>query len=341
MKIYLVKKSFITLSVMLLAGIVLAQVPKKIIVEHFTNTKCGNCAFRNPDLYDNLDLYPDIVHLAFHPSSPYSTCALNLHNVSENDDRVIYYNEYGATPEIVVQGDVIPPSTSYTDTTIWDPYQYQTTEASISIYETKHGMDSIEVTVSVKTEASHTYGNLRLFVCLAEDTVFYTGSNGEPEHYDVFRKSLTAAEGNVVTLPAAVGDSIVFTATQPTHVDWDFDRIKAVALLQDETTKDMIQSEDNKTDPPPPPPPSTVGIEDVVKGSFVVFPNPTSNQLSISRDSETEANVSLLNVVGQPVLHTSMKSSVTIDVTDQPVGAYLLRVEDEQGATVKRVLISR
>ena len=32
-----------------------AQVPKKVIVEHFTNTLCSVCASRNPGFYSNLN----------------------------------------------------------------------------------------------------------------------------------------------------------------------------------------------------------------------------------------------------------------------------------------------
>ena len=32
-----------------------AQVERTVIVEHFTNTRCGICAFRNPAFYENLN----------------------------------------------------------------------------------------------------------------------------------------------------------------------------------------------------------------------------------------------------------------------------------------------
>jgi hypothetical protein len=35
-----------------------AQVTKKIIVEHFTNTKCSVCASRNPGFHTNLNVNP-------------------------------------------------------------------------------------------------------------------------------------------------------------------------------------------------------------------------------------------------------------------------------------------
>jgi hypothetical protein len=49
------------------------QVAKKIIVEHFTNTKCSICASRNPGFHTNLSANPTVQSISIHPSSPYST----------------------------------------------------------------------------------------------------------------------------------------------------------------------------------------------------------------------------------------------------------------------------
>jgi len=80
-----------------------AQVQKNVVVEHFTNTRCGICASRNPGFFTNLNNNPDVIHLAIHPSSPYSSCVFNQHNSVDNDDRTNYYGIYGGTPRLVVQ----------------------------------------------------------------------------------------------------------------------------------------------------------------------------------------------------------------------------------------------
>ena len=88
---------------------VIAQVEQKVIIEHFTNTRCGICASRNPAFYQTLAYYPQALHIAYHPSSPYSSCAFNMHNSSENDQRTYFYNIYGGTPRAVIQGEVVAP----------------------------------------------------------------------------------------------------------------------------------------------------------------------------------------------------------------------------------------
>lgn len=219
------------------------QVPKKVVVEHFTNTVCSICASKNPGFYTNLNSQSGVIHLAVHPSSPYSSCILNQHNVAENDARTNYYGVYGSTPRIVIQGSVIPSSANYNLASLFTPFLSQTTPASISIKQYKYGNDSIRSRIVIKTEAIHSLGTLKLFVALAEDTIFYNSPNGETKHFDVFRKSLTGATGVTITLPATVGDSVVYTMVSATHPAWVFQRIYTFAILQDASTKAVIQSE--------------------------------------------------------------------------------------------------
>jgi hypothetical protein len=225
------------------ASILVSQVPKKVIVEHFTNTRCGVCAARNPGFYTNLNAQSGVIHLAVHPSSPYSTCFLSQHNPSENDGRTNYYGVFGGTPRIVIQGSVIPSAANYGAAALFTPFLAQTSPASIKIQQTKFDVDSIRSTIVVKTMSTHTLTNLKLFVALAEDTVFYTAPNGEPKHFNVFRKSYTGTSGIAITLPANVGDSVVYSASSTVNSAWIFSRITTLAILQDGTTNEVVQSE--------------------------------------------------------------------------------------------------
>ena len=139
--------------------IVSGQVPKKVVVEHFTNTKCSICASKNPGFYTNLNNQTGVIHVAFHPSSPYAACALSMHNPVENDGRTNYYSIYGSTPRLVIQGVVISSGANYSSPSIFTPYLGQTSPASIKIYQYKYGTDSIRSRVVIKTEAAHTLGN--------------------------------------------------------------------------------------------------------------------------------------------------------------------------------------
>ncbi len=311
-----------------------AQVNQKIMVEHFTNSKCSNCANRNPGLYNNLSNFPDILHLAVYPSSPYIGCLIYQQNDTANDARTNYYGVYGSTPRLVINGNVISPSADYSSSTIFSPYQSLTSPASIRIVQEKFGTDSIRATVIIKTEAINSLGGLSLFVALAEDTVFYTGSNGEPLHYNVFRKSLTSPTGNPLTLPATVGDSLVFTFSSSTKGIWDFTRIYTLAILQQTASKGHVQAEAAL---------ASEGITGVNPefspiGEAAIFPNPGNTFLTILLKKEVEnASVKVSNILGE-VIKTESHSGKEffIETRDLKAGIYFISVGDG-----KKVFLSR
>lgn len=101
------------------------MVAKKVIVEHFTNSRCGVCASKNPSLFTNLTSHPDILHISYHPSSPYSSCVFSQSNPAENDSRTNFYGIFGGTPRIVIQGDVISSSTNFGSSTLFTAYEDQ------------------------------------------------------------------------------------------------------------------------------------------------------------------------------------------------------------------------
>lgn len=237
------KKILFPFAILFVAQLINAQVPKKVVVEHFTNTKCSVCASGNPGFYTNLNSQTGVIHLAIHPSSPYASCLLSMQNQPDNNARTNYYGVFGSTPVLVIQGSVISGGTDYSLPSMFTPFLGQTSPAMIKIRQAKFGNDSIRSTIVVKTVATHTLSNLSLFVALAEDTVFYTGTNGEPKHFDVFRKAYTGASGISITLPPTVGDSVVYTKSSPANVVWNFSRIYTMAILQNAATKEVVQSE--------------------------------------------------------------------------------------------------
>jgi len=306
-----------------------AQVPKKIVVEHFTNTRCSVCASRNPGFYTNLNSQTGIIHLAVHPSSPYAACVLSMHNPVENDGRTNYYGIFGGTPRLVIQGVVILGGANYSSPAIFTPYLSQTSPASIKIYQYKYGNDSIRSRIVIKTEATHTLSNLSLFVALAEDTLNYTGSNGEPVHYDVFRKSLTGTSGVSVTLPAIVGDSVVYIKSSPANVAWSFSRISTLAILQDAATKAVVQSENSLA--------KTNNLTTGIKNEFVNNTNASvyfsENNIKITQNKNVESlNFMLYNISGTILINKFVETqSENVNVSNLSPGVYLYRIKSING----------
>ncbi len=310
-----------------------AQTAKKIVVEHFTNTWCSTCASRNPGFYTNLATQSSIIHLAIHPSSPYPGCILNQHNITDNDGRTNYYSVYGSTPRLVIQGSVISSSTNYSSSSIFTPFIGQTSPASIRIDQTKYGADSIQARVVITTTDNHTLGALRLFIALAEDTIFYTGPNGEPQHYDVFRKSLSGIQGMQLNLPATIGDSIVFTFSSPSNPVWDFNRIYSLAILQNENNKSVVQSQ-------------SVGSNDGIitsdqSGSTsktTIYPNPAGDVLYIKTNSGATLQYAVYNILGKLILNGEGKEFNKLDISNLYPGHYFIRVIEKGTVFTKQFI---
>jgi len=217
------------------------EVPKNIIVEHFTNTKCGVCANWNPKFYAALAQKPNVIHVSIHPSSPFSNCLFSTQNKSENDARTQYYNLYGSTPRFKINGET-KSVTEMQFSTVYDAYENQTSPFSISSDIKYVGTDSISVTVEVTTVSDHNISNLDLFVPVVEDSVFYSSSNGEKAHYDVLRKSMSGDNAIVFSPSKVIGDVYIYQSTVALKSIWEASRLYAIAILNDNSNKALVQS---------------------------------------------------------------------------------------------------
>jgi hypothetical protein len=316
------------------------EVPRKIIVEHFTNSLCGTCASRNPGFFNNYanENTGNMIHLAIHPSAPYSACIFNQHDKNGNDDRVKYYGVFGSTPRLIINGSAVSTSMSYNGAGIFTPYVGQTSPISVKLDQQKFGSDSIRVRVVVKTVASHSLGNQNLYVVLAEDTVFYNAPNGEDEHYDVMRKPLFGNSGMSVTVPTTIGDSLVYTTTVAAHADWDFARIYALAILQNESDKSVTQSEALA--------PSVngnviLGLSNIAQSnSYNVYPNPVINQLKITSNTIGESTYKLISISGSEMLTGNFNTQTTVSTTAIPKGIYFLVIDSTDGIFTQKIIKS-
>jgi hypothetical protein len=305
-----------------------AQVPRKIIVEHFTNTLCSVCASRNPGFYSNLNNQPGILHISYHPSSPYSGCFHSQHNVSGNDGRTNYYGIYGSTPRLVIQGTVIAGSANYGSASIFNSYTGQSSPLSLQVSQLVFGTDSIQTQVVVKTVASHSLGSLSLYVALAEDTVFYAAPNGEGQQLRVFRKALSPNTGQSFQAPATPGDSIIFRYSSTKHPAWVAGRMFSVAILQLAGNRSVIQAENSLGAN------VVAGFEDqrLKEPPASVFPNPFSDRLFFKKqDQNADLYAEFYTSNGGLVKSAQLGTDGFIDTSSLPKGFYLLKMTHAKG----------
>jgi hypothetical protein len=318
------KAAFPFVAIFLWLGSLLpAQVPRQVVVEHFTNTRCGICAFRNPDFYDNLAAHPEVLNLAIHPSSPYASCVLSQHNPSQNDARTNYYGIYGGTPRLVVQGEVVSSGADYGSANIFNPYLNQSSPYELKVSEIRNNQDSVTVEVRLYRRGSDTLAQARLTVVYLEDTVFYAAPNGENEHYGVFRASLTDMSGELISLPA-LGDSVVLRYQVAQRSTWDTTRMQAMALLASPQSALLLQAAQTSQVRSSTPTSLTVAEST----GFAFYPNPARRQIYLRQIS---APVVLLDAQGRTVRRLSAaQPAQALDLRGLAAGLYWLR-HGEQG----------
>ncbi len=324
----------LSLTFSLLFGLQAQEVPRTIIVEHFTNSRCGICANRNPGFYSNLNNQEGILHLAIHPSSPYSTCIFSQANPSENDGRTNYYGVYGGTPRLVIQGTVISSGTNYGNASIFDPYLNQTTPVSLDIRQTKED-GQIIVTVTITAEANNDLGTATLFLAAAEKEIMYNAPNGEGVHHDVFRRTFNGEPtGMSVDIPATAGESTTVSGTLMPNADWVYDQLFTVAILQNTLSKAVIQS--SATDPSENEP--LVNTAEVNTLAAQIFPNPVQNQLQVQLATDAKATFLLFNSQGQVLQSGTFQGQTQLEMASYPSGLYWLEVQNTEGKAVRKIV---
>lgn len=314
-----------------------AQVVQNNVVEHFTNTKCGVCASRNPGFYTSYKKQANTFHLAVHPSSPYSGCLLSQQNKADADSRTNYYGIFGSTPRLVINGTVISANSNYADTGIFTPYKNKTSPISMSITQTQFKTDSIVSRVVLKTVSTHAHSTVSLFMGLAEDTISYTGSNGEPSHYDVFRKSLTASAGNSVILPANIGDSLVLEFKSSVNNLWLLPRIFTIGILQETSSKKLIQAgKSNLTGTAT----GTLGTSKSTEAIEVtVYPNPANDRIQVIAGQNEPSELILLSTSGAVITSNKSVNGIhIIDISQIAIGQYILKVSNSKGIKTQSII---
>lgn len=305
--------------------VTLAQSPKTVLVEHFTNTRCSICASRNPGFYATLDNYPQVIHIAFHPSSPYSNCYFSLQNPVENDNRANYYGAFGATPRAVLNGKLLPGANPLITATTIDTTLNQTVPVEVSATETLVSADSVNVRVVVRTTGNAGVTQMLLFAGAAQDTVQYSAGNGEQLHHDVFRWALTKVKGDTIAVPA-LNDSAVFNFAYRIQSSWNAPAMNTICWLQLPDTKQVLNAAKSQRVEIP------SGIGNVANEVFTVYPNPVKSELHINVPVTQQGVVTeVYNILGSKI-YTG--TATVINTADWASGFYFVRV----GSVVKRVV---
>ncbi|MAZ36558.1 MAG: hypothetical protein CL842_03810 [Crocinitomicaceae bacterium] len=310
-----------------------AQVAKKVLAEHFTNTKCSICASRNPGLIQNFNNNPDVLHVSVHPSAPYSDCFLNNHNPSENDARTNFYGLYGSTPKLVINGVIQPTSTNFGGATLFNNFTGDMSAISMNS-EVLIAGSKLEIEVIVKVEAANSFNTEKLTVFLVEDTVFYDAPNGEKQHYNVFRKALTSEAGDDIVISQTTNDSVIERYSIDINSGWDLERMKVIAILQKSDDKTLIQADESMNAGHNAP----AGLsQKKPKFAHQIYPSPASAVLNVE-GLTTNFQYEILDSAGNTMQAGENYAGEPINVVQLKSGIHFIRVYNAEQHTVSKFL---
>ena len=308
--------------------------PKKyVLLEHFTNTRCGTCASRNPAFFDLIhDNAGDVHHISVHPPYPYTQCAFYQYNTNDNLTRTEFYGVFG-TPRVYVGGNRNSESGKLMSQERLNTFLNQTAPIELILTETvQENSRIVEVRIE-NYEAIENASNLKLFVSVVEKEVAYNAPNGEDEHFNVLRKSLPDYNGTDFN-PDGAGSSKVFYFNYELDDEWDASQISVVAFVQDVETKEVINSgalyDEIATD-----------IEESVLDKNVrLYPNPTNDFIHLQLDAQQLGiqQVALYNNSGR-LIQSFEGSPAKIDVRDYPTGIYFVKLESTEETIYRKVVV--
>lgn len=310
------------------------QVPQAVVVEHFTNSHCGVCANRNPGMFNTLAGLPDVIHIAYYPSAPYSGCQINQMAKSENDARTNYYGIYGSTPRIVVQGAAVSPSANYSDANLYTQHQGQLTSFEMSMSAWQSSATTADITLKVKKVDTSSLTNVQLYGVLVQDTFYFTALNGENYHYDLLRTPIWDPSSEAISAPANVGDSTVMTKTVNIQSSWgDASSLYAVAILQ-QNNKELIQATTSNNIQHPT---STSNISSSKKVN--IYPNPANSIITIQGITNYPLEVAISDINGS-ILSKQVITSAdqTINISSLNNGLYLINMTNEQETIIEKFI---
>ncbi|MFI5222461.1 MAG: T9SS type A sorting domain-containing protein, partial [Bacteroidia bacterium] len=345
-------------------------VQKNVLHEIFTSSTCPPCVGGNAKLQQVVNARPGqwnvIKYQENFPGTgdPYYT--------SECGTRFTYY---GATyaPWLTVDGDVTwngpvsgggPNANSYT-TGFFDKYGTQPAFITIAASQTMSGNKiTVSGTVTPLHAITSTSLNLRIAVC-EKSTLKNVKTNGEVIFYNVMKKMLPSASGYPINLsagtPVTFNQSFTFPGVYRLPADGqaaniinlatensveDFTNLIAIVFVQDDNTKQVLQSGATQNQQLLAVNETTVSTNKV---QMNVFPNPSngSTRVEFSLNSGSEVEMELINVVGEKVLSVKRESyyagenAITFDASNLNSGVYFINLKTNEGTTIQKFIVTK
>lgn len=239
-------KQIFTILLSFIAAITLvAQSPKKAVIEHFTQASCPPCAGTNPIIHPIMEAYKSKIVRVTHQVSWPGYDPMNKDNPGDVSTRVNYYGingvpdskingkDFGTSIETITAANIIAESNGTS------PYE-------ITIAPTINpNLNEAEIKVTVTLTGTFG-GNPVLYVAVNEKVISWNsppGSNGEIEFHHVMKKYLPNASGTNISSLSKTGESLTFSFPYTFNNIYDLDKLETVVFIQNALNKVNYQGE--------------------------------------------------------------------------------------------------
>ena len=326
---------------------------KRPMLESFTSSTCGPCVAGNQNTSAVLAAYSDDQYsmLKYQMSWPGSG---DPYYTLEGGDRRTYYN-VNAVPDFILDGNVWQGNSSSVTGSQIDAVMANPAFVSLSSYHVMDGQ-TIDFTVSINPLGDFA-GPLTLYSAVFEYMTYNNvGSNGETQFSKVMKKMVPGSTGfslgsltdgqtvvenfshtfqGAYTLPPDANNPIDHM-TQ--HSVEDFSNLGVVTWIQDDATKEILQSTVSVE--------SFTNIEEKQTTDLMVFPNPTENMATISFEGiqGSDVSIELYNLLGELIVSENYTSQsnfdyYNLDVSTVNNGIYNLVFKVGESVTTKKLQI--
>ena len=219
-----------------------------------------------------------------------------------------------------------------------------------------------EVSTDISISSSASLENISVYAAIIETyTENNFKTNGEREFSNVFKRFMSGAEGELISITKGTdlsknystvfwgdyrlpnnGASSSWIDNDTEHSVEDFSNLKVLVWVQDNATKRVLQSA-YATE-------TALSIDELKNELNVnVYPNPTTgiSFVTIDLKQASEVTFTLTNTAGQVVETKTMntinagENNLTLDLSTYNNGVYFLTIQTAEGTSTKKIVVSK
>lgn len=313
--------------------ILIGQRGKSVLFEHFTNQSTAASISANTELYKIMDLAGiDAYSIQYHTSFP-GADTMNMRNPQDPATRVLYYG-VGTVPECIMDGGV-DPQYKY-DFVNRHPNMEDVNLRSLIDPDfdleitSQYNVPLISGNVKVKPRKDMANRNISLYIAVVEDVTVQNG-NTTVVYYNVLKKFLPTAGGTPLKANWTNNEVVTIEYFWDSQFVYNSDKVKIIAYIQDEQTREVFQVNMLKVSP-------VVSVRPVTDFNnrliTRLYPNPVVNTATIEFNEALQKDLmtQIVDKNGRILNTTILQKGISeyiADFTGYPNGLYFIQIIGE------------